>query len=85
MRQQNYAEYFGILKDSCQSWEWNQIMSDIKIYKNINEFLKGNNWDDSADSLANRVLVYRIEHQLYRTELAEKTGVSDSTIVRIEK
>ena len=83
--QQVCADYFGILKDSYQKWEWNRNVPNIKKRKFVNAFLKYNFWDDLSNSLSNRVLLYRIEHGMYRTNLANNLGASESTIERIEK
>lgn len=79
------ATLFGVLKDSYQKWEWNQVVPDIKNQKRVCEFLEYNFWDDGTNSLASRVRLYRIEFGIYRTDLAKLIGVSDSTIERIEK
>jgi len=83
--QQECAKHFRVLKDSFQKWEWNEIIPCIKRQKEIVEFLGYNYWDDGSYSVSNRILLYRIEHRLYRTELANICNVSDSTIERIEK
>ena len=83
--QQDTADYFGILKDSYQKWEWNQNIPDIKKRKTVIKFLGFNYWDDGTNTLSNRVKLYRIEYGLYRNDLAKQIGVSDSTIERIEK
>ncbi len=83
--QEDTAKYFGILKDSCQKWEWNQVVPDIGNRKKVIEFLGFNYWDDGSFSLGNMVLLYRIEHGLTRRELAHQIGISDSSIGRIEK
>ncbi|WP_158655101.1 helix-turn-helix domain-containing protein [Flavivirga eckloniae] len=51
----------------------------------MNCFLGFNYWDDKINSLANRVLIYRIEHSLTITELSEQIGVSNGIIERVEK
>ncbi len=83
--QADTAKHFGVLKDSYQKWEWNQITPDIRKRKIVSQFLTFNYWDDGTGSLANRVLLYRIKHQLTRMDLAKTIGVSDSTIERVEK
>jgi len=83
--QQVCADYFGILKDSYQKWEWNRNVPDIKNRKSVNDFLKFNFWDDLSNSLSNRVLLYRNERGIYKVELASILGVSESTIERLEK
>ena len=71
--------------DSYQKWEWNEVVPNIKKRKEVNRFLGFNYWNDGSDSLTNRVLTYRIEHRMFRTDLAKITAASDSTIERIEK
>ena len=83
--QEDTAKHFEIIKDSYQKWEWNHITPDIKKRKKVVEFLGFNHWDEGHNSLANRVLLFRIENQLYRTELAKLIQVSDSTVERVEK
>ncbi|MCB0410445.1 MAG: helix-turn-helix transcriptional regulator, partial [Flavobacteriales bacterium] len=83
--QEQTAKNFDILKDSYQKWEWNKGVPDIKKRKAVCKFLGYNYWDDGTGSLANRVLLYRIERGLHRTELARELGVSDSSIERVEK
>ncbi|MFT4850866.1 MAG: DNA-binding XRE family transcriptional regulator [Sediminicola sp.] len=83
--QTDTAKHFGVIKDTYQNWEWNHITPDIKRRKVIVEFLEFNYWDDESNSLANRVLLFRIENELYRIELGKLIGVSDSTIERVEK
>ena len=75
----------GYLKDSYQKWEWNRNVPDTKKRKSVNDFLKFNFWDDLNSSLSNKVLLYRIEHGMYRAELASIFGVSESSIERLEK
>jgi len=82
--QQETSQYFEVLKDSYQKWEWNQITPHIKNRKKVNEFLGFNFWDDSSGSLANRCLLYRIEEGIVRRELAERIGVSEMTMNRVE-
>jgi DNA-binding XRE family transcriptional regulator len=83
--QQAAAKHFGVIKDTYQNWEWSHITPDIKRRKKVVEFLGFNHWDEGYNSLANRVLLFRIENQLYRTELAKLIQVSDSTVERVEK
>ena len=83
--QERCGEHFGVLKDSYQRWEWNQRIPTIEKRKRINEFLEFNFWDDKTDSLANRVVVYRIEHGITRAELELISNVSRSSIERLEK
>ena len=83
--QQVCADNFGILKDSYQKWEWNRNVPDIKKRKFVNDFLKFNFWDDLSNSLCNRILLYRIEHGMYRAKLANDLSTSESTIERLEK
>ncbi len=52
--------------------------------KKVNDFLGYNFWDDGSGSLANKVLLYRIEHVLTMSQLAEQLSVSCHTIERIE-
>ena len=79
------AQHFGILKDSYQKWEWNENVPEISLRKEVVIFLGFNHWNDGSGSLANKVLLYRIEHGLTRMELGKLIGVSDSSIERIEK
>lgn len=79
------ANFIGIGKDSYQNYEWNKFIPHIKLRKIVNEFLGYNYWDDKSSSLANRVLLYRIEHKLTMSELANNLNVSCHTIERIEK
>jgi len=51
----------------------------------VNQFLGFNYWNDRSGSLGNKVLLYRIEHGIFLSELAKSCGVSKSTIVRVEK
>jgi len=83
--QQETVTRFNVRKDCYQKWEWNEIVPSIKRQKEVIQFLGFNFWDDGSNSIANRLLLYRIEHGLYRIELAEMIKVSDSTIERIEK
>lgn len=78
------AKYFGILKDSCQKWEWNKITPHIKNYKKVIEFLGYNYWDDGSESLSNKCLMYRIEHGVTQTQMAEKVGLNQISIYRVE-
>ena len=43
-----------------------------------------NFWDDGSSSLANKVLLYRIENGMTMSELAVGIGISCHTIERIE-
>jgi DNA-binding XRE family transcriptional regulator len=83
--QQDTSKYFGVVKDSYQKWEWNQITPHMTNRKKVIEFLGCNFWNDGTNSLSNRVLQFRIENELYRIELGKLIGVSDSTIERVEK
>lgn len=83
--QKTTGNHFGVLKDSYQKWEWNEVIPDIKRRKKVIEFLGFNFWDDMTNSFANRTMLYRIEHAFNRKDLAELIGVSDSTIQRIEE
>jgi len=80
--QRNCANHFGVLKDSYQNWEWNGIIPSLNTRKPVNKFLNLNFWDDESNSLANRVLLYRINHGLKQSELAKLIRVSPSTIHR---
>lgn len=82
--QEATAKYFGVLKDSCQKWEWNQIVPHIRNRKKVVDLLGFNYWDDGTNSLANNVLLFRIENGLIKSELAKKIRVSTTTIERIE-
>ncbi|WP_430408775.1 helix-turn-helix transcriptional regulator [Kordia sp.] len=82
--QQETANHFGVLKDSYQNWEWNQYIPHIRNRKKVVEFLGYNYWDDGSDSLANKCLLYRIEHGLTISELADLIGVSCGIIKRME-
>ena len=79
------SKYLNVSKDSYQKWEWNRKIPNIKNRKRINEFLEFNFWDDRTNSLANRVMLYRIEHGITRSELEAKSNVSRSSIERLEK
>ena len=83
--QKETAEYFNILKDSYQKWEWNENKPQIQKMKKAVEFLGYNFWNDGSNSLANQCLLYRIEYGLIREELGNKISVSSTTIERIEK
>lgn len=52
--------------------------------KKVVEFLGYNYWDDRTNSLANKCLLFRIEHGLIRVELANQINVSLTTIERVE-
>jgi len=82
--QKECANHFGVLKDSYQKWEWNQIIPHIRNRKKVVEFLSCNFWDDGTQSLSNQCLLYRIERGIVRKELAEQIDVSEMTIDRIE-
>lgn len=82
--QQETADYFSKRKDSYQLWEWNRYIPHIRHRKKVVEFLGYNYWDDGTDSLANRCLLYRVEHGLTMNELAEKVGISCGTIEKNE-
>ncbi len=83
--QEDTAKHFSVLKDSYQRWEWNEYLPHIKNRKKVNEFLGYNYWNDGSGSLSNQVLLYRIEHGLTISELAEYIGTSTITIERVEK
>ena len=82
--QQETANYFNVLKDSYQKWEWNQITPHIKNRKKVVEFLDYNYWDNGSDSLANRCLLFRIEHGITRAKLASRISISEATMDTIE-
>jgi transcriptional regulator with XRE-family HTH domain len=82
--QKDTAKHFGVLKDSYQKWEWNQITPHIKNRKRVVEFLDFNYWDDGSNSLANKCLLYRIEYGLTHKQLATRLIISMATISRIE-
>ena len=82
--QQQTAKYFGVLKDSYQKWEWNQITPHIRNRKKVIEFLEHNIWDDGSNSLANRCLFYRIEKGITRAEMSLYIDISEETIRRLE-
>ena len=82
--QQICADNFGVLKDSYQKWEWNKFLPHIRNRKNVVEFLGYNYWDDGTNSIRNKVLLYRIEHELTQQELAQRIGVGAYSIKRIE-
>lgn len=83
--QQQVANFIEVAKDSYQNYEWNHFIPHIKLRNRVNEFLGYNFWNDGSQSLANRVLLYRIEHKLTMSELASKLNISCHTIERIEK
>jgi transcriptional regulator with XRE-family HTH domain len=82
--QEATARYFGVLKDSYQGWEWNNNVPQFKYRKKVVDFLEFNFWDDGSNSLANRCLLYRVEHGLSHEQLAKRVNVSMVTIGRIE-
>ena len=82
--QQEVADLLGIRKDSYQKHERNIYLPHITRRNEINEFLGYNYWNDGTSSLKNRLLCYRISHRLTMSKLAEMTGISCSTIERIE-
>ena len=82
--QQNVADFIGIRKDSYQNYEWNRYIPHVKYMKKVNDFLGYNFWYDGSGSLANKVLLYRIEHVLTMSQLAKQLNVSCHTIERIE-
>jgi transcriptional regulator with XRE-family HTH domain len=82
--QNETANYFGIIKDSYQKWEWNQITPHIRNRKKVVEFLGYNFWDDGTNSIANRCLLYRIKKGIVRKELAKLIGISEMTMDRVE-
>ena len=82
--QQEVADLLGIRKDSYQKHERNIYLPHITRRNEINEFLGYNYWNDGTSSLKNRLLCYRISHRLTMSKLAELTGISCSTIERIE-
>ena len=82
--QNETANYFGVLKDSYQNWEWNEYIPHIKNRKKVVDFLGYNFWDDGTNSIANKCLLYRIEKGIVRRELAKLIGISEMTMDRIE-
>lgn len=82
--QRDCANHFGVLKDSYQKWEWNQITPVIYRQKMICEFLGFNFWDDGTNSFSNRLRLFRIESKLTQTELAKVLGIGTHSIERIE-
>ena len=82
--QADCANHFGVLKDSYQKWEWNQITPVIYRRKMICEFLGFNYWDDGTNSLSNLSILFRIEYKLTKADFANLIGVSSRTIERIE-
>jgi DNA-binding XRE family transcriptional regulator len=83
--QKQTAVYFGVLKDSYQNWEWNDYTPHVRYRKKVNEFLEYNFWDDGSGSLANQLLLYRIERGITMNEFSKEIDVSCHTIERIEK
>jgi len=82
--QKDCAKHFGVLKDSYQKWEWNQIIPVIHRRKEVCDFLGFNYWDDGSGSIGNRLLLYRIEMGLSQEELEPIIQVPSRTISRIE-
>jgi DNA-binding XRE family transcriptional regulator len=82
--QADCANHFGVLKDSYQKWEWNQITPVIYRRKMICNFLGYNYWDDGTNSISNQLRLYRIVNKLTQTELANLLNVSTHSIERIE-
>ena len=78
------ANHFGVLKDSYQKWEWNQITPVIYRRKMVCNFLGYNYWDDKTKSLANLSMLYRIERKLSQADLGRILDVSSRTVERIE-
>jgi len=85
LTQEEAALHFNVGKDSYQKWEWNEVIPNIKRRKLINQFLGFNYWEDGTGSLANKTVVYRIEHQLTRKAFGKILGISDFTIERMGK
>jgi len=83
--QKDCAEYFKVLKDSYQKWEWNQIIPIIYRRKDINDFLGFNFWNNGTDDLANQILMYRIKQRLTQEQLAKLIDISPHTLNKIEK
>ena len=82
--QADCANHFGVLKDSYQKWEWNQITPVIYRRKMICDFLGYNYWDDGTKSLANLSSLYRIKYKLSQADLGNLINVNSRTIERIE-
>ncbi len=83
--QQQVSDFIGVGKDCYQNYEWNLFIPHVRFRGKVNEFLGYNYWDDGSGSLANRVLMYRIENKLTMSELAIKLDISCHSIERIEK
>ncbi|QHI35415.1 hypothetical protein IMCC3317_07610 [Kordia antarctica] len=82
--QQETANYFGVLKDFYQNWEWNQYIPHIRNRKKVVEYLGYNYWDNGTTSLSNLILLYRIEHDLTIREFTLKLNVSTRFIERVK-
>lgn len=78
------AEMLDLLSANYSRFERNIHVPHIRKRKKINKFLGYNFWKGDDDSLADRILQYRIEHHLTVNELGNKIGVSRNTIKRLE-
>ncbi len=82
--QEATAKHFGVLKDSYQKWEWNQITPRIENRKVVVVFLGFNYWNDGTYSLANNVLLFRIETGLPKSELAKKKELAQLVLKELK-
>jgi transcriptional regulator with XRE-family HTH domain len=84
LTQAKVANLLDLVCANYQRFERNIHLPQIRKRKEINKFLGYNFWEDNSKSLANKTLLYRIEHKLSATEFGNKIGVSRNTIKRLE-
>ena len=82
--QEKTAQHLDLLHPNYMRFERDIHIPDIQKRKRINEFLQYNFWDDGTQSLANRILVYRIENKLSASACGSLIDLSRNTIKRIE-
>jgi DNA-binding XRE family transcriptional regulator len=78
------STHLEVSEDTYRNWEWNWCTPELRHMKKVIDFLGFNFWDDGTNSLSNRRLLYRIDHNLTQQELANLIDIGKTTIGRIE-
>jgi transcriptional regulator with XRE-family HTH domain len=78
--QKEVGKLIGVDKVSIQYWETNRVNPSIKYIPKINEFLGYVPYDGKAETLPEKLQLYRQLMGLSRKELAEIAGIDVSTM-----
>jgi len=84
LSQREAAERLSVSLITYRGYESNKNIPHDHIKNRVNQFIGYNFWDDGSETLANKLLRYRIKKEMTAAELGTVIGVSRNTIKRIE-